>query len=189
MQKNKHRGLHVFMPRKRLIRRVEDESDYFFERLERIDDHFIRSFYSQVICSTIGDVNDFCGSVSSKRNVFYRHLRSLDRLARRSIYKLTGMYHTIHYLASGSFKCGDPADMLESFRIIFALDENERQHFSKYADIFWQCEPMFEVEFCKYAAKRIFGRALIKPSTLAYVNYYFMRSYDQFITTNQNYVA
>ena len=178
-----------FTRRHKLIKRIADESDYFFERLEYIDDHFLRSFYSQVICCTIGDVYDFCGAVQSKRNVFYKYLRSMDRKSRLSLYKMTAMYHTIHYLGAGAFKCGDPADMLEGFRNIFMLDEYEKIHFSMFADIFWQNEPQFEVEFSKYAAKHIFGRARIKPSTLAYVGYYFMHSYSQFITENQHLVA
>jgi hypothetical protein len=178
-----------FARREKLIKRIEDESDFFFERLEYIDDHFLRSFYSQVICCTIGDAYDFCGTVHSKRNVFYKQLRSLDRNSKRSLYKMTAMYHTIHYLAAGAFKCGDPADMLEGFREIFALDEDEKMHFSLFADIFWQNEPQFEVEFSKYAAKHIFERAKTNPFTLAYVGYYFMHSYSQFITENQHLVA
>ena len=109
--------------------------------------------------------------------------------SRQTLYKMTAMYHTIHYLAAGAFKCDDPADMLEGFRIIFDLDEYEKMHFSMFADIFWQNETQFEVEFSKYATKHIFGRARIKPSTLAYVGYYFMHSYSQFITENQHLVA
>jgi len=178
-----------FARRQKLIKRIEDESDYFFERLEYIDDHFLRHFYSQVICCTIGDAYDFCGTVHSKRNVFYKYLPSMDRNARRSLYKMTAMYHTIHYLAAGAFKCSDPADMLEGFRDILDLDDYEKMHFSMFADVFWQDETQFEVVFSKYAAKHIFGRARIKPSTLAYMSYYFMRSYCQFITENQNLVA
>ena len=181
--------INSFVRRKKLIKRIEEESDFFFERLEYIDDHFLRSFYSQVICCTIGDVYDFCGTVNSKRNVFFHQLRSMDRNAKRSLYKMTAMYHTIHYLAAGAFKCSDPADMLEGFREIFALDEDEKLNFSIFADVFWQNEPLFEVMFSKYAAKRIFGRAKINPFTLAYVGYYFMHSYSQFITENQHLVA
>jgi hypothetical protein len=102
---------------------------------------------------------------------------------------MTAMYHTIHYIASGSFKCEDPVDMLDVFKKVFNLSETEKSRFSVYADIFWQCESQFEVEFSKYAAKMIFGRSRVSPSTLAYVNYYFCRSYNQFIAVNQNYVA
>ena len=113
----------------------------------------------------------------------------MNRNAKRSIYKMTAMYHTIHYLAAGAFICSDPVDMLEGFREIFDLDDDEKMHFSLFADIFWQNEPLFEVEFCKYAAKHIFGSAKINPFTLAYVGYYFMHSYSQFITENQHLVA
>ena len=184
-----NRIISPFARRQILIKRIEEESDYFFERLEYIEDHFLRGFYSQVICCTIGDVYDFCGAVHSKRNVFYKYLRSMDRNSKHSLYKMTAMYHTIHYLAAGAFKCSDPADMLEGFRNIFDLNDYEKVHFSVLADVFWQNEPQFEVEFSKYAAKHIFGRAKIKPSTLAYVGYYFMHSYSQFITENQHLVA
>ena len=181
--------INPFAGRQKLIKRIEEESDFFFERLEYIDDHFMRSFYSQVICCTMGDVYDFCLAVHSKRNVFFKYLRSMDRNSRRSLYKMTAMYHTIHYLAAGAYKCADPADMLEGFRQIFALDDGEQMHFSMFADIFWQNEPLFEVEFFKYATKHIFGRAKINPFTLAYVGYYFIHSYSQFITENQHLVA
>ena len=178
-----------FSSRMKLIKSIEEESDFFFERLEYIKDHFLRSFYSQVICCTMGDIYDFFGSVHSKRNVFFKHLRYMDKNAKRSLYKMTAMYHTIHYLAAGAFKCSDPADMLEGFREIFDLTDDEKMHFSLFADYFWQNEPLFEVEFSKYAAKHIFRRARINPFTLAYVGYYFMHSYSQFITANQHLVA
>jgi len=178
-----------FTRRHKLIKRIADESDYFFEKLDDIDDHFLRGFYSQVICCTIGDVYDFCGAVRGKRNIFHRYLRSMDKRSRHALYKMTAMYHTIHYLAAGAYKCADPADMLESFRGIFELDDDEKMHFSMFADIFWQNEPQFEVEFSKYAIKHIFRRARIKPSSLAYAGYYFMHSYSQFITENQHLVA
>ena len=178
-----------FARRQKLVKRLEEESEFFFERLEYIDDHFIRTFYSQVICCTIGDVYDFCVNVQSKRNIFYKYLRFMDQKSKRSLYKMTAMYHTIHYLAAGAFRCSDPADMLEAFREIFALDEDEKMHFSLFADIFWQNEPLFEVEFSKYAAKHIFISAKINPFTLAYVGYYFMHSYSQFIIENQHLVA
>ncbi|MDR1000889.1 MAG: hypothetical protein LBL96_08855 [Clostridiales bacterium] len=178
----------VFAPRKRLIKRLEDESDFFFEKLESVKNFFLRNFYGQVISCVMGDVNDFCG-LNAPRNVFYRQLRFMDISSRRALYKMTAMYHTIHYLASGMFKCDDPIDMLETIKDVFELDEHERLHFSIFADTFWQCEGQFEVEFSRYAAKRVFGRARIRPSSLAYVSYYFMSSYSQFITFNQNYVA
>jgi hypothetical protein len=181
--------LRMFMPRQKLIKSIEEESDFFFERLEELGDHFLKNFYSQVICCTIGDVYDFCGYVHSKHNVFYKQLRTLDKSSTKAIYKLTGMYHTIHYLASGTYKGRDPLDMLEGFREIFALNEQECKVFSTFAGIYCSCDAQFEAEFSRYAAERIFGRDGVNPSALAYVNYYFMNSFQQFIAANQNYVA
>ena len=178
-----------FARRKILLKRIEEESEYFFERIDLIDDSFLRNFYSQVICCTIGDIYDFFGVKHGKRNVFSKYLRYLDKNSKRSIYKMTAMYHTLHYLASGSFKCSDPADMLEGFRKIFDLNDDEKMQFSSFAEIYCQSDALFEVEFFKYAAKRIFISAKINPFTLAYVGHYFMYSYDQFITENQHLVA
>jgi hypothetical protein len=182
-------GLGVFLPRQKHIERIEEESDFFFERLEDLGDTFLKNFYSQVICCVIGDVNDFCGSLQSKNNIFYNSLKALDKNSARAIYKATGMYHTIHYLASGTYKGKDPLDMLEGFRRIFALNEQECKSFSHFAGVFCQCEARFEAEFSRYAADRIFGRSDVGQSALAYINYYFANSYRQFIEANQNYVA
>jgi hypothetical protein len=157
--------------------------------LESVREHFLKSFFGQLICSVIGDVYDFCAYIPSERNLFYLRLRSLDREAAQSIYKMTAMYHTIHYLAGGTYKGEDPADMLEKIRYIFDLSESECKNFSELADSFLQSEALFEAKFAKYAAARIFGATQMSPWKLAYVNYYFLSSYQQFINTNQNYVA
>jgi hypothetical protein len=184
-----NRTKNALVSRQFLIKKIEDVSDYFFERLEDIKESFLRSFYSQVICCVMGDVNDFCGYIHSERNIFYQRLRFLDRNATHSIYKMTAVYHTVHYLASGTYKGADPADMLENFRCIFDLSETECAHFSELADIYLESEALFETEFTKFAARQIFGSDRIGPPMLSYVNYYFVHSYHQFISANQNYVA
>jgi len=181
--------IHPFARKKILLKRIEEQSEYFFERLDLVEDNFLRNFYSQVICCTIGDIYDFFWVARGKRNVFSKNLRSLDKKAQRSLYKLTAMYHTLHYLAGGAFKCGDPADMLEGFREIFDLNDDEKTRFSLFAEIYCQSETMFEVEFTRYAIKCIFVDATVNPFTLAYVGFYFMHSYSQFISTNQHLVA
>jgi hypothetical protein len=179
----------MFAPRQKMIDKIGEESDYFFARLEDLKDSFLKNFYSQVICCVIGDVNDFCGSLMSKNNIFYNRLKAMDKSSARAIYKATGMYHTIHYLASGTYKGKDPLDMLEGFREIFGLTEQECKSFSHFAGVYCQCEAKFEAEFSRYAALRIFGREDVGQSALAYINYYFSNSYRQFIEANQTYVA
>ncbi len=170
----------IFIKRENLIEKyVEDEGTIFYDRLEQIDDKFIKGFCAQAICCAIGDAYDFFCYIQGDNNIFYKNIEKLDSKMGRKIYKWISLYHTI---------CYDEHDSAHLSRIhkamafVFQWSKHDFKLLNKYRRIREDCDAQFEAEFTKKMCSDIFKLQHKNPVILALAGNLFYNSRNSFLS-------
>jgi len=162
---------------------VEEQSDFYFSRLDAVEDKFVKNFYSQAVCGTVADTYDFFTYLQSNNNIFYRNAKLLTPELGREIYKWNAMYHTIQFLRIG-FKASNEklkADLEACLFNAYELSDKEQEVYLSFLDLIRENPARFEVEFSKEFLKNIFGGENSGgPVTLAFANNFFYNSFHEF---------
>lgn len=177
----------LFKQRDAIVKRcIEEESNYYFTRLEEIQDKFFASFYSQAVCCTIADAYDFFSYLHSRNNVFYQNVKQLTPETGRQIYKWNAMYQTIRFV--GGVDTIKSREHIDYMFYVFEFTSEEQEACYKFMNMYKESPACFEVEFSKKASGHLFDNTAQSPIMLAFVNNFFYNSFKEFMNAYVSYV-
>ncbi len=169
----------LFPDRKALVHlNVENESAQYFDKLDAVEDKFLKDFCTQVVLSTMADAYDFFYYVQSEYNIFYSHIQDLTPEVAAKLYKWMGMYHAVC--------CNHEADFLETKPLrdalshVFGWSRYDKKMFRYFLNLRKNCSALFDVLFLKKMVLDLFDCPLAGP-TLALCGHLFYNAHNAFI--------
>lgn len=131
---------------------VEDESQYFFDRVYTLDNSFYFAFFEECINSTIADAYDYFAELKVGENVFRENVYRMTKEKGRRFIKLMAIHHTIRILRNKDCML-KLSDMRKALFYAFNLCEPEQKVF----DLLYACEVMYSGNF-----PELFSSAVMK---------------------------
>lgn len=155
---------------------VEDESQYYFDRVCSLDNSFYLAFYEECINSTIADAYEYFIELRVCENVFRENVYLMTREKGRRFIKLMAIHHTIRILRNK--KCMlNLNDMRKALFYAFNLCEPEQKVF----DLLYACEVMYSGNFAELFSsavmKYLFEKEEVNNQQIAFIENFCYNSY------------
>jgi len=155
---------------------VEDESQYYFDRVYTLDNGFYLAFFEESINSTIADAYEYFVELKVCENVFRENVYSMTKEKGRRFIKLMAIHHTIRILRNRNCML-KLNDMRKALFYAFNLCEPEQKVF----DLLYACEVMYSGNFAELFSsavmKYLFEKEEVNNHQMAFIENFCYNSY------------
>lgn len=167
---------------------VESESENYFERLNKLENSFYKSFFEECINSTIADAYEYFTEFRTVGNIFSENVYEMTREKGRRFIKLMAIYHSIKMLRYK--KCSlNIDDMKRHLFYIFDLCESEQKMF----DLLYACAVMYSWKFYELFSfalmKYVFGKEKYGLQTIAFIQIFCYNSFNTMFESFTKYLS
>lgn len=179
----------IFFNRKYTIKKnVENEKDFFYNRLYLLEDSFCLAFYEQSLESTVADAYEFFAEMDCENNFFADNIILMTPEKGRKLFKLTAMYHTVQALCFKK-RLLHQSQLQAALFYVYDFNQKEEQLFHLFVQYATYYPAQFPGLFARAFIKYLFGYYNKNPFILAFVENFCFCSYHAFIQSFTRYVS
>jgi len=159
--------------RKDLVQKYfTDQSDYYFGKLEKLENNETKAFYTHLLCSAMADGYEF---------FMFNRFRRVDSDTGAKFYKYYAIYHTIKFVRESKYSPTQIEDLVVQMFNIFSFSEEDKDDYKNFLNLYTFNKTQFEVDFSRFLVRTIFTPKSLEPVTLAFVINLLYTSYNSFV--------